>query len=116
MHYLNKTKKLDANGKHNSWECVAVIPFLNQSELVSAVGAIDHAAALTTAERLRNIPGEELVFLKEEGASGGDSRSGAAMPTPADFVTPSRPQERVAKSGNGKSNSHEKKKPSQRAA
>ncbi len=67
--------QLDANGKKNSWECVAVIPFLNQTELVRAVGGIDHMTQLTTAERLRNIPGEPQTFRRADSGRGSSSPS-----------------------------------------
>jgi 5'-3' exonuclease len=50
---------VDANGKHNAWECVVHIPFINEEVLVSTVGCIDHAEELTAEERLRNAAGVE---------------------------------------------------------
>ena len=50
--------QVDANGKKNSWECVVCIPFIKEDVLVGTINGIDHLAALTETERIRNVPGE----------------------------------------------------------
>lgn len=56
-HFYPHEFEVDANGKHNSWESVVVIPFLDEEALVENVSLIDHASNLTESEKARNRVG-----------------------------------------------------------
>lgn len=56
-HFYPNEFEVDANGKHNSWESVVVIPFLDEEALVENVSLIDHASNLTESEKARNRVG-----------------------------------------------------------
>ena len=52
----------DANGKRQSWEAVVKIPFIGSDKLMDVVNEIDDAE-LSPAERRRNAPGKDSVFV-----------------------------------------------------
>jgi len=52
--------ELDANGKRNEWEAIALLPFIDEKRLLAAAAAMQ--SRLTTAEAARNIPGTPNVF------------------------------------------------------
>ncbi len=54
----------DANGKRQPWESVVKIPFIASEKLMEVVDAIDEKE-LTPAEKRRNQPGEDHVFIPE---------------------------------------------------
>ena len=57
----------DANGKRQSWEAVVKLPFIDADELLGTVNRImdadEEKNLLTPAERRRNKPGKEHVFV-----------------------------------------------------
>jgi 5'-3' exoribonuclease 1 len=70
----------DANGKRQSWEAIVQIPFIDADMLLETVEQVLRAddekagkALLTTAERRRNVRGNEHLFLAP----------GSAKPPPA---------------------------------
>ena len=53
---------VDMNGKRNSWEGIALIPFIEERRLLDAVGKLDHSR-LSTMEKLRNVRvGDEYIY------------------------------------------------------
>ena len=61
--------ELDQNGKRAEWEAIALLPFIDEARLLSAVRAIEESGQLTEAERARNAHGEDLYWLPAESAS-----------------------------------------------
>jgi 5'-3' exonuclease len=76
--YYPKDFEVDANGKKNSWECIARIPFINEDTLIDAVCAIDHSAVLQEGERRRNICGD-IFRVKPTKPQALDSRKRAGV-------------------------------------
>lgn len=66
---------LDLNGKRAEWEAVALLPFIDEQRLLSAVHAIDESGELTEAERTRNINRRDVYFL----SAGSDGHEPAAI-------------------------------------
>jgi 5'-3' exoribonuclease 1 len=57
---------VDMNGKRNSWEGIALIPFIDENRLLGAVNTIDKVQ-LTRWERLRNVRiGDEFIYEWDE--------------------------------------------------
>ncbi len=54
--------ELDFNGKRNDWEAIALLPFIDEKRLLSAIDAID-PADLTDEERRRNQRAEDIVYI-----------------------------------------------------
>ena len=46
--------EVDPNGKAQPWEAVVLIPFIDEALMAQTLAAVDHARALTPAERRRN--------------------------------------------------------------
>eukprot|EP01105_Mastigella_eilhardi_P003842 TRINITY_DN1499_c2_g1_i2.p1 TRINITY_DN1499_c2_g1~~TRINITY_DN1499_c2_g1_i2.p1 ORF type:complete len:1027 (-),score=269.67 TRINITY_DN1499_c2_g1_i2:1040-4084(-) len=59
------TFQLDMENKHNSWEAVVLLPFIDESRLLQAVEVAEQRKPLTEEERQRNTPGSELVYQRE---------------------------------------------------
>uniref|UniRef100_A0A7S1FZ16 Uncharacterized protein n=1 Tax=Corethron hystrix TaxID=216773 RepID=A0A7S1FZ16_9STRA len=57
-HFYPKDFKVDMNGKRNPWEGVAVLPFIDIDDLVSAVKTAVPEEALTVEEQKRNRVGQ----------------------------------------------------------
>ncbi|KAL1508536.1 hypothetical protein AB1Y20_004635 [Prymnesium parvum] len=53
--------ELDANGKRQEWEAIALLPFIDEVRLLKAVAQID-GARLTEAEHARNVLGHDLYY------------------------------------------------------
>jgi 5'-3' exonuclease len=49
------------NGKKMAWQGVALLPFINEKELLDALGGYENQ--LTESERNRNTLGEDLLFV-----------------------------------------------------
>ena len=56
---------LDLNGKRAEWEAVALLPFIDEKRLLTAVEAIDASGGLTDAEHARNQLGYDLYYTPE---------------------------------------------------
>ena len=56
---------LDLNGKRAEWEAVALLPFIDEVRLLSAVRQIDESGVLTDEERQRNINRRDVYYLAE---------------------------------------------------
>lgn len=69
----------DMNGKRNSWEAVAIIPFIDEKRLLAEVNAIDKEKEFTSSERKRDELGVEYWFHPED------------YPTSDAEITPVRP-------------------------
>jgi len=54
---------LDQNGKRNEWEATALLPFIDEDRLLTAIRAIDHEKELTEDERARNLFKTDRTFL-----------------------------------------------------
>ena len=53
---------VDMNGKRNSWEGIALIPFIEERRLLDAVNKLDHTR-LSMLEKLRNVRvGDEYIY------------------------------------------------------
>ena len=53
---------VDMNGKRNSWEGIALIPFIEERRLLDAVSRLDQTR-LSTMEKLRNVRvGDEYIY------------------------------------------------------
>ena len=62
---------VDMNGKRNSWEGIALIPFIEERRLLDAVSKLDYSR-LSTMEKLRNVRvGDEYIY--EHDASNKDT-------------------------------------------
>ena len=59
---------LDLNGKRAEWEAIALLPFIDERRLLSAVEAID--GSLSEVERARNVLGED-IYYRPQGAGAG---------------------------------------------
>ena len=58
---------VDMNGKRNSWEGIALIPFIEERRLLDAVAKLDQSR-LSTVERLRNVRvGDEYIYEFDAG-------------------------------------------------
>ena len=66
VEYYPSDFEVDPNGKKNSWEYIVKIPFITESDLLSAVSKIDHKMELTEAERIRNLLGEVHHFSPQK--------------------------------------------------
>jgi len=55
--------RLDANGKRNEWEAVVLLPFVEESVLISTERGVDQQK-LTEHERKRNTHGDSLRFKR----------------------------------------------------
>lgn len=53
--------KLDKNGKRMLWQAVILLPFMEESELLTSLAGIENQ--LTVAEKNRNTLGEDLLFV-----------------------------------------------------
>mmetsp|Transcript_22955 Transcript_22955/g.29739 ORF Transcript_22955/g.29739 Transcript_22955/m.29739 type:complete len:335 (-) Transcript_22955:119-1123(-) len=53
-HYFPLTFETDQNGKHQPWESVVLIPFIDEDVLISHLSQIDHLTELTEQELKRN--------------------------------------------------------------
>ena len=57
---------VDMNGKRNSWEGIALIPFIEERRLLDAVSRVDHNR-LSVIEKLRNVRvGDEYIYEYDE--------------------------------------------------
>ena len=61
--------ELDQNGKRAEWEAIALLPFIDEERLLSAVRAIDEAGLLTEEEKARNVLGEDVYYRPAESAT-----------------------------------------------
>jgi len=52
--------ELDANGKRNEWEAIAMLPFIDEKRLLQAAASCD--PSLSEAERERNILGKDIFY------------------------------------------------------
>jgi 5'-3' exonuclease len=68
---------LDANGKRNEWEAIALLPFIDEARLLGAVESM--APRLTAAETARNINGDEELYRPADYRPTADE-----LPLPAD--------------------------------
>ncbi len=55
---------IDAEGKRADWEGVVLIPFIDESRLLSAIGSVPQGS-LSAGERRRNAAGSILVFMHD---------------------------------------------------
>jgi len=61
LHFYPEKFKYDMNGKKLLWQAVALLPFIDEKQLLDALKGLEKK--LTTAERHRNTHGEEMVFI-----------------------------------------------------
>jgi 5'-3' exoribonuclease 2 len=61
LHLYPHDFKLDKNGKRMLWQAVVLLPFMDESELLSALRGLENQ--LTEAEKNRNTLGEDLIFV-----------------------------------------------------
>ena len=54
---------LDLNGKRADWEAVALLPFIDEQRLLTAIEEID--PQLTDVERSRNVLGDDLYYTPD---------------------------------------------------
>jgi 5'-3' exoribonuclease 1 len=69
--------KIDANGKRNPWEAIALIPFIEETRLLGAISKVNNEK-LTENERARNSFGIALVVEYDESVQG-------TYPSPAPY-------------------------------
>jgi 5'-3' exoribonuclease 2 len=60
-HFYPIDFKLDRNGKKMLWQAVVLLPFIEETALLSALSGVD--SKLTEAEKNRNTLGEDLLFV-----------------------------------------------------
>lgn len=53
---------VDQNGKKQSWESIANIPFIDEKQLLQSINSIDHKKELNEAEQQRNLKGTHHIF------------------------------------------------------
>jgi 5'-3' exonuclease len=58
--------EIDPNGKRNAWEAVVIIPFIDETRLLTEVNRIDKDKQLTREECLRDITGVQHWFRAEK--------------------------------------------------
>jgi len=61
--YFPPDFELDPNGKKNSWEAVALLPFIDESEYLEVISSLNHETVLSDDEKLRNEMGKVHVYL-----------------------------------------------------
>lgn len=54
---------IDMNGKKMAWQGVALLPFIDQTRLLDALGSKEHL--LTDDEKRRNRWGDNIMFISE---------------------------------------------------
>ena len=83
------------SGKRHEWEAVALLPFIDEARLLSAVGEINAEAELTAEERARDEFGVDRTFEPLDAADFPDEAAAIAEP-------PSRaPRKRSPRGGRG---------------
>lgn len=60
LEYYPKKFEQDLNGKRQDWEAVVLIPFIDESKLLTAMK--EEAVKLTNEEQFRNIRGSLLCY------------------------------------------------------
>ena len=90
---------LDANGKKQDWEAIALLPFIDEQRLLDAVESIDADAALTPAERARNVLGEDIVFTSAGAAPAPPPAAAAAVPVDLEALKVSELKDELAALG-----------------
>jgi len=101
----------DPNGKRQPWEAVVQIPFIDGQELLGTVERLlekdeETGTLFTAAERRRNRPGKNHVFVPPGGGASGDDTNGAATPkgsrTKGSSTTATGQKKRVSSKGRKK--------------